>query len=106
MHVSSSDIDLMDSPHSCLSKGPKDPESPKKRVTFDFYGKENLRQKTKVTDFRMDGLTTKYDIYAQHLVRRVDLKDRLLSGGKDKPLDLHRIGLDTRQNARNLLFFR
>ena len=95
----------MDSPHSCISKGPKDPESPKKRVTFDFYGKENLRQKAKLTDYHTAGLTAKYDIYAQQLARRPDLKDRLLSA-KDKPLDLHRIGLDTKYNARNLLFFR
>ena len=74
-------------------------------MTFDFYGKENLRQKTKLTDYRIEGLTTKYDIYAQQLARRPDLKDRFLSA-KDKPLDLHRIGLDTKYNARNLLFFR
>ena len=102
--VCPSDVDLLDSPHSCLSKGSKDPESPKKKVTFDFYGKENLRQKAKLTDYRLEGLTAKYDIYSQHLAKRPDLKDRLLS--KDKPLDLHRIGLDTKYNARNLLFFR
>lgn len=100
-----SDLDLLDSPHSCLSKGPKASESPKKRVSFDFYGKENLRQKTKLSDYRADGLTTKYDIYAQHLTKQPDLKDRLLLA-KEKPLDLHRIGLDTKYNARNLLFFR
>ncbi|KAK7103381.1 serine/threonine-protein kinase Nek2-like isoform X2 [Littorina saxatilis] len=99
------DLDLLDSPHSCLSKGPKASESPKKRVSFDFYGKENLRQKTKLSDYRADGLTTKYDIYAQHLTKQPDLKDHLLLA-KEKPLDLHRIGLDTKYNARNLLFFR
>ncbi|KAK7483555.1 hypothetical protein BaRGS_00025229 [Batillaria attramentaria] len=102
--IPTSDLDMEDSPHSCMSKGPRDPESPKKRVTFDFFGKENLRQKTKLTDYRPDGLA-KFDIYSDQLAKRPDLKDRLLSA-KDKPLDLHRIGLDTKYNTRNLLYFR
>lgn len=98
----STDLDSSDSPQSCLSKGVKDPESPKKRVSFDIYGKENLRQKAKMADYQTN-VTYKYDTYSGQLGKGQCL--RLLSA-KDGLLDLQQIGLDKRYNKRNLLYFR
>jgi hypothetical protein len=117
--------DPLDSPSSCMSKGSRDPDLPKKRVTFDFYGKENLRQKTKLSDhpkvsdysklsdYSMEGLAAKYDLYAKELAKgrpelskpRSHYTEQLLAA-KDRPLDLRRLGLEAKYNTRNLLFFR
>lgn len=96
------DLNFLEPTSSCLTKVVKSPESPKKKVTFDFFGKENLRQKSKLTDAQSDELT-KYDACSQH-PQIQDLKNRLFSPRGH--LDLQLIGRATKYSARNLLYFR
>ena len=87
---------------SCLTKK-KEPESPKKKVSFDMYGKENQRY----TDRYHDSVTkySSYDSsYINDLLKRQELKDRLYQV-KHRPMDIR--SADSRAaRSRNLLLFR
>ncbi|XP_005106236.1 serine/threonine-protein kinase Nek2 isoform X2 [Aplysia californica] len=98
------------SPHSCLSKG-RDPESPKKHVTFHDYlnGKENLRQRSSpysgLTLNAYTGLYTgREETYTRDLLRRDEVRDRLFSA-KDRT-SLGSRDIDSRFTSKNLLYFR
>ena len=110
--------DLFDGPHPCLSRGKKDPDTPKKKVTFDMYGKENLRRKDKVGESMLDKLlakdyTSKYtsdlsdydSIYETELAKRRELKDRLYKA-KTRAIELQGLPMESRVKSRNLLHFR
>ncbi|XP_048736337.1 serine/threonine-protein kinase Nek2-like isoform X2 [Ostrea edulis] len=111
--------DLFDGLHPCLSRGKRDPDSPKKKVSFEMYGKENLRRHDKYLykDYSIDHLLTKdytkyssdlkdYDhLYEAELAKRRDLKDRLYKA-KSKITDLHDLKIDSHIRNRNLLYFR
>lgn len=111
-------MDFFDGLHPCLSRGRRDPDSPKKKVSFDMYGKENLRRHERYSDYTVDNLLTKdytskyssdlkdYDnLYEVELAKRRELKDRLFRA-KSKVTDLHDLKLDAHIRNRNLLFFR
>jgi hypothetical protein len=111
--------DLFDGLHPCLSRGKRDPDSPKKKVSFEMYGKENLRRHDKYLykDYSIDHLLTKdytkyssdlkdYDhLYEAELAKRRELKDRLFKA-KSKIADLHDLKVDSHIRNRNLLYFR
>ncbi|XP_052700276.1 serine/threonine-protein kinase Nek2-like isoform X1 [Crassostrea angulata] len=112
------DMDFFDGLHPCLSRGRRDPDSPKKKVSFDMYGKENLRRHERYSDYTVDNLLTKdytskyssdlkdYDnLYEVELAKRRELKDRLFRA-KSKVTDLHDLKLDAHIRNRNLLYFR
>ena len=101
------DLSLDNPVSSCLSKGKRDPDTPKKKVSFDMYGKENLRQRDRVSD-----LLTKYSepetydsLYTQELVKRHELKDRLFKA-KLKALEIRGLDYDVRPRSKNILHFR
>ncbi|XP_052768507.1 serine/threonine-protein kinase Nek2-like isoform X1 [Mya arenaria] len=85
---------------SCLTKK-KEGDTPKKKVSFDMYGKENQR----LRDRYHDPLSkySEYDSsYIQDLLKRHELKDRLYQHrGKDV-----RRSDDRGSRSRNLLLFR
>ena len=104
------DDSLLSSPQSCLSKGIKDPESPKKHVTFHDYlnGKENLRQRTSsysgLTLNAYTGLYSSRENVLSGDFHSDNMRERLF-------LPKHRTGignceLDPRFTSNNLLFFR
>ncbi|XP_052058106.1 serine/threonine-protein kinase Nek2-like isoform X1 [Mytilus californianus] len=102
------DLSIDNPVSSCLSKGKKDPDTPKKKVSFDMYGKENLRQR----DQRVSELLSKYSepetydsLYTQELVKRHELKDRLFKA-KLKALEIRGLDYDVRPKSKNLLHFR
>ena len=112
------DLDFFDGLHPCLSRGRRDPDSPKKKVSFDMYGKENLRRHERYSDYNLDNLlskvyTSKYssdikdydNLYEVELAKRRELKDRLFRA-KSKVTDLHDLKLDAHIRNRNLLYFR
>ncbi|XP_062609239.1 serine/threonine-protein kinase Nek2-like isoform X1 [Saccostrea cucullata] len=112
------DIDLFDGLHPCLSRGRRDPDSPKKKVSFDMYGKENLRRHDRYKDYTVDHLLTKdytskyssdlkdyHNLYEVELAKRRELKDRLFRA-KSKVADLHDLKIDSHIRNRNLLYFR
>ena len=87
---------------SCLTKK-KDPDTPKKKVSFDMYGKENQRFKDRFRDPLLK--YTDYDsAYIQDLVKRQELKERLYQV-KHRTLD-YRGTEDRTSRSRNLLLFR
>jgi hypothetical protein len=101
------DLSLDNPVSSCLSKGKRDSDTPKKKVSFDMYGKENLRQRDRVSD-----LLTKYSepetydsLYTQELVKRHELKDRLFKA-KLKALEIRGLDYDVRPRSKNILHFR
>lgn len=102
--------DLLSSPEaagdslvSCVTKK-KDGDTPKKKVSFDMFGKENQRFKDRYRD--PISKYTDYDSsYISDLLKKHELKDRLYQA-KHRTLDLR--GVDDRGSARsrNLLLFR
>ncbi|XP_046551879.1 serine/threonine-protein kinase Nek2-like isoform X1 [Haliotis rubra] len=94
----------LESPHSCLSKGKKEADTPKKRVSFDMYGKENLRHRQRVPDYVTE-VKDYDDIYTKELAKRQELKDRLIKA-KVRAFDYGGVDIDTKYKARNLLYFR
>ncbi|XP_033735356.1 serine/threonine-protein kinase Nek2-like isoform X1 [Pecten maximus] len=103
----------MESRSSCLSKGKKDPDTPKKKVTFDMYGKENCRNKYTVpsTDTYLSTFTDLEgdynDLYLNELAKRRELKEKLFKA-KARAMEIRGIEDDIRPRAKNsnLLFFR
>lgn len=91
--------DSSDGLASCLSKT-KDPDTPKKKVSFDMYGKENQRYKDRYRD-PLSKYSDYDSSYIQELLKRQELKDRLYQV-KHRSADIR--GSDTR--SRNLLLFR
>ncbi|XP_060079274.1 serine/threonine-protein kinase Nek2-like [Ylistrum balloti] len=103
----------LESRSSCLSKGKKDPDTPKKKVTFDMYGKENCRNKHTVpssdtyfstfTDLEGDY----NDLYLNELAKRRELKEKLFKA-KARAMEIRGIEDDIRPRTKNsnLLFFR
>lgn len=83
---------------SCLTKN-RDPETPKKKVSFDMYGKENLRYKDRYRD-PLSKYSDYDSAYIQDLLKRQELKDRLYQV-KHRTTDVR--GSD---RSRNLLLFR
>lgn len=101
------DLSIDNPVSSCLSKGKRDPDTPKKKVSFDMYGKENLRQRDRVSE-----LLSKYSepetydsLYTQELVKRHELKDRLFKA-KLKVLEIRGLDYDVRPRSKNILHFR
>lgn len=103
----------LESRSSCLSKGKKDPDTPKKKVTFDMYGKENCRQKytrpssdtylSTFTDLEGDY----NDLYLNELAKRRELKEKLFKA-KARAMEIRGIEDDIRPRAKNsdLMLFR
>ncbi|KAK3587797.1 hypothetical protein CHS0354_042762 [Potamilus streckersoni] len=88
----------------CLMRGKKDSDTPKKKVSFDMYGKENLRNRPKSADFTSN--YSEYDsLYLQELAKRRELKDRLYHA-KARALEIRVSDPDVRHRSRNLLHFR
>ncbi|XP_021368824.1 serine/threonine-protein kinase Nek2-like isoform X2 [Mizuhopecten yessoensis] len=110
------DADMsLESRSSCLSKRKKDPDTPKKKVTFDMYGKENCRKKDTVpsTDTYFSTFTDLEgdytDLYLNELAKRRELKEKLFKA-KARAMEIRSIEDDIRPRAKNtnsnLLFFR
>ncbi|XP_041351440.1 serine/threonine-protein kinase Nek2-like isoform X2 [Gigantopelta aegis] len=91
----------LDSPPPCLSRGERDVDSPKKRVSFDINGKENLRTKSRYSDcLPLDYKHFGDDLYSKELARRQELKDRLFEV-KTKALEYHGLDLKTKYRCKN-----
>jgi len=89
---------------SCLSKGKR--ETPKKKVTFDVYGKENLRHREKYGYLpSYTGIEDYNDMYLHELAKRQELKDRLFKA-KARALEIHGVEDDMKPKTNNLLYFR
>ncbi|KAL4239176.1 Serine/threonine-protein kinase Nek2 [Mactra antiquata] len=89
--------------HSCLTKK-KEGDSPKKKVSFDMYGKENQRFKDRLRD--PVSKYTDYDsAYIQDLLKKQELKERLYQV-KQRTMDLRSTGDRPGSRSRNLLLFR
>ncbi|XP_050406944.1 serine/threonine-protein kinase Nek2 isoform X1 [Patella vulgata] len=97
--------ELLQQSPSCLSKGKKDIDSPKKHVSFDMYGKENLRKKSKYTDYGTRDYDKYTDIYSREFTKRQEVNDRLFQA-KTRAYDIGTIGVNNKYKSRNLLYFR
>ena len=76
-------------------------DSPKKRVSFDINGKENLRTKSRYSDCTpLDFKHYDDDLYSKELARRQELKDRLFEV-KTKALQYHGLDLKTKYRCKN-----
>ncbi|XP_064600330.1 serine/threonine-protein kinase Nek2-like isoform X2 [Liolophura sinensis] len=123
------DHDISPSKQPCLMKEKRDPDTPKKHVTFEQnYGKENLaedhnnrRPKYNRDVYLKDVIRKKpdlmiadnhsnirnftgyTDIYTREVAKRQELKDRLYTA-KLRALELH--SADAHLYSRNVLWFR
>ncbi|KAH3847794.1 serine/threonine-protein kinase Nek2-like isoform X2 [Dreissena polymorpha] len=88
---------------SCLTKR-KDGDTPKKKVSFDMYGKENSRLKDRYHD-PLSKYSDYDSAYIQDLLKRHDLKDRLYHM-KHGAMDIRRSEDRSGARSRNLLLFR
>ncbi|XP_060606885.1 serine/threonine-protein kinase Nek2-like isoform X2 [Ruditapes philippinarum] len=92
-----------DSQSSCLPKK-KEVETPKKKVSFDIYGKENQRFKDRYGD-PLNKYSDYDSGYIQDLLKKHELKERLYQV-KHRSMELRRTDDRAGTQSRNLLLFR
>ncbi|XP_053399869.1 serine/threonine-protein kinase Nek2-like isoform X2 [Mercenaria mercenaria] len=102
-YVPSTSEATSDSLASCIPKK-KDSDTPKKKVSFDMYGKENQRFKDRYRDPLAK--YSDYDsTYIQDLLKKQELKERLYQV-KHRAIELRGTEDRTSARSRNLLLFR
>ncbi|CAG5123695.1 unnamed protein product [Candidula unifasciata] len=101
------DEDSFTHPSSCLSSGSKDPDSPKKHVTFHDYlnGKENLRQNKSFIFNSYTGTYSMENFPRNDPVKHEDIRDRLFRV-KERPVATRDFTGYPKLISRNLLHFR
>ena len=94
---------------SCLARPKKDPDTPKKKVTFDMHGKENQNSKATHSTFYTP-YTPKFDsvysdVYSKELEKRKKVTDTIYKA-KIRALEIRGIEEDFAPRSKHLLNFR